>query len=159
MKKRYDQGEYWWELRSCTYYDEFDKPKIMLPDISLRGNFTMDQEGGFCIVNTAYIIGSDENFLLGILASALIDFYYRSISSTYRGGYLRFIYQYLETIPIVKPDGETRKTLVSNVQKILDSKNQNPEADTTELEAEIDRLVYELYGLSEEEIGFVEDIS
>jgi len=155
-KKRYDQGEYWWELRPCTYYDEFDKPKIMLPDISLRGNFTMDQEGGFCIVNTAYIIGSNENFLLGILASNLIDFYYRSISSSYRGGYLRFIYQYLETIPIVKPDDEPRNTLESNVQQILDSKNQNPEADTTELEAEIDRLVYELYGLTKNEIKVVE---
>lgn len=155
-KKRYDQGEYWWELRSCTYYDEFDKPKIILPDISLRGNYTMDQEGGFCIVNTAYIIGNDENFLLGILASDLIDFYYRSISSSYRGGYLRFIYQYLETIPIVKPVEETRKKLDDDVQKILDAKNQNSEADTTELEQEIDRIVYELYGLSEEEIGVVE---
>lgn len=154
-KKRYDQGDYWWELRSCTYYDEFDKPKIMLPDISLRGNFTMDQEGGFCIVNTAYIIGSDEKFLLGILASNLIDFYYRSISSSYRGGYLRFIYQYLETIPIVKPDKETRKKLENNVQNILNAKKENPEADNTELESEIDRLVYELYGLSEEEIGVV----
>ncbi|MEX0661198.1 MAG: hypothetical protein WEA58_10165 [Balneolaceae bacterium] len=37
--------------------------------------------------------------------------------------------------------------------KILYSKNQHPETDTTELEQEIDRLVYELYGLSEEEIG------
>lgn len=155
-RKRYDQGDYWWELRSCTYYDEFDKPKMMLPDISLRGNFTLDQQGGFCIVNTAYIIGSDDKFLLGILASDLIDFYYRSTSSSYRGGYLRFIYQYLETIPIVEPDDETRLKLEKNVQRILDSKNQNPEADTTELEAEIDQLVYELYELSEEEIRIVE---
>jgi len=35
---------------------------------------------------------------------------------------------------------------------------QNPEADSTELESEINRLVYELYGLSEEEIGVVEGI-
>jgi adenine-specific DNA-methyltransferase len=95
--------------------------------------------------------------LLGILASDLINFYYRSISSSYRGGYLRFIYQYLETIPIAVPDDKSRKLIESNVQKILEAKNQNPEADTTELEEEIDRLVYELYGLSEEEIGVVEN--
>lgn len=40
--------------------------------------------------------------------------------------------------------------------KILSfSKKSNPEADTSELEAEIDKLVYELYGLSEEEIKVV----
>lgn len=27
-KKRGDKGEFWWELRACAYYDEFDKPKI-----------------------------------------------------------------------------------------------------------------------------------
>jgi very-short-patch-repair endonuclease len=151
-------GHYkWYEIQDAIdYYEEFEKPKIILPDISLRGNFTLDQDGGFYIVNTAYLIGSDDKFLLGILASDLIDFYYRSISSSYRGGYLRFIYQYLETIPIVKPDDKTRKEIEANVQKILDSKKQNPEADTTALEAEIDRLVSELYGLSEEEVRIVE---
>lgn len=155
-RKRYDQGEYWWELRSCTYYDEFEKPKIMLPDISLRGNYTFDNTGGLYLVNTAYIIGNNEMFLLGILASNLIDFYYRSISSTYRGGYLRFIYQYLETIPIVVPDDKTLKQIVSSVHEILETKKENPEADTSNLEEEIDRLVYELYGLSDEDIGVVE---
>ena len=42
------------------------------------------------------------------------------------------------------------------VSEILEIKNQNPAADTTALEKEIDRLVYELYGLTEEEIGIVE---
>ena len=37
-KKRQDKGDYWWELRACEYYDEFEKPKIMLPDIS-QGEF------------------------------------------------------------------------------------------------------------------------
>ena len=27
--KRYDKGEFWWELRACDYYDAFDKPKII----------------------------------------------------------------------------------------------------------------------------------
>ena len=101
-KKRYDKGDYWWELRACDYYDEFEKPKIMLPDISLRGNFALDSEGGKYCVNTAYIIGNSEKYLLGILNSNLMTFYYSSISSTYRGGYLRYIYQYLAKLPIVQ---------------------------------------------------------
>ncbi|MFO7839025.1 MAG: TaqI-like C-terminal specificity domain-containing protein, partial [Desulfosalsimonadaceae bacterium] len=100
LDKRYDQGEYWWELRACDYYEEFEKPKIMLPDISLRGNFALDEEGGKYCVNTAYIIANSEPYLLGILNSSLITFFYKNIASTYRGGYLRFIYQYLMVLPI-----------------------------------------------------------
>jgi len=38
----------------------------------------------------------------------------------------------------------------------LTANKENPEADTSKPEAEIDRLVYELYSLSEEEIAVVE---
>jgi adenine-specific DNA-methyltransferase len=33
-KKRYDKGKYWWELRACDYYEEFEKDKILFPGIS-----------------------------------------------------------------------------------------------------------------------------
>jgi type II restriction/modification system DNA methylase subunit YeeA len=42
------------------------------------------------------------------------------------------------------------------VDKILTLKKANPQADTTELEREIDRLVYQLYDLTDEEIAIVE---
>lgn len=42
------------------------------------------------------------------------------------------------------------------VNRILSNKKENPQADTSTLEAEIDQMVYKLYGLSEEEIGIVE---
>ena len=38
-KKRYDQGEYWWELRACDYYDEFMKKKIVWPETSMDNQF------------------------------------------------------------------------------------------------------------------------
>ncbi len=42
------------------------------------------------------------------------------------------------------------------VDKILTAKNQNPQTDTTQLEYQIDQLVYKLYNLTEEEIKIVE---
>ena len=42
------------------------------------------------------------------------------------------------------------------VENIIELKKQSPTADTTSLESEIDQLVYELYGLTEEEVGIVE---
>jgi type I restriction-modification system DNA methylase subunit len=94
-EKRCDKGEYWRELRACDYYQEFEQPKIMLPDISLKGNFTLDNKGTMYSVNTSYIIGSFDKYLLAVLNSSLMNFFYKNLSSSYRGGYLRFIYQYM----------------------------------------------------------------
>ncbi|MDD4128055.1 MAG: TaqI-like C-terminal specificity domain-containing protein, partial [Methanomicrobium sp.] len=170
---RYDKGDYWWELRACDYYPEFEKPKMMLPDISLRSNFSIDKDGIFYCVNTAYIIGKYDLFLIGVLNSRLISLYYRMISPIFRGGYLRFIYQYLIQIPIRTIDFTNPKDvarhdrMVSLVETMLDL---NKKLDNAKLGSEkemiqrridatndaIDKLVYELYGLSAKEIAIVE---
>lgn len=154
---RSDQGDFWWELRACDYYEEFDKPKIIFPDISLRGNFTIDKKGEFSLVNTAYFLSNEEYYLLGILASNLVQFFYKELSPAYRGGYLRFIYQYIEQIPIATTTQKSRKGVENLVTQILTAKEADPAADTSALEAEIDQLVYQLYGLTEEEIKIVEE--
>jgi len=172
-QKRYDKGDYWWEFRACDYYDEFEKSKILLPDISLRGNFTLDNEGVFYCVNTAYIISSSDKYLIGILNSSLITFFYKNISSSYRGGYLRFIYQYLKTIPIYEIDYSDPKekmihgSIVESVSTMNDLKRKIAEAKSPQektmldrqiasLDRQIDQLVYQLYGLTDEEIKIVE---
>ncbi|PIQ49611.1 MAG: type II restriction endonuclease [Cytophagales bacterium CG12_big_fil_rev_8_21_14_0_65_40_12] len=150
-KARYDQGHYWWELRACDYYEEFEKPKVMLPDISIRCEALYD-EGNFYCVNTAYIMPTLKKSDLGLLNSGLVLFFYGNITQTIRGGYYRFIRQYLEQIPMVDST-----SLESKVDQILSLKKENPQADTSALEREIDLMVYELYGLSEEEIKIIEE--
>jgi len=48
---------------------------------------------------------------------------------------------------------------VELVTRILAAKAVDPATDTTALEQEIDRMVYKLYGLTDEEIKIVEDSS
>jgi len=86
------------------------------------------------------------------LNSGLVLFFYGNITQTIRGGYYRFIRQYLEQIPMVDST-----SLESKVDQILSLKKENPQADTSALEREIDLMVYELYGLSEEEIKIIEE--
>ena len=166
-QKRCDKGEYWWELRACDYYGEFEKPKIILPDISLRGNFAFDDEGQFYCVNTAYIIASADKYLLGILNSRLITFYYANLSASYRGGYLRFIYQYLVQLPICIIDKANPDKIVQLVEQMLELNKQLAAATEPQLkkllkqqiervDGEIDQLFYRLYDLTGEEIGIVE---
>lgn len=154
-KKRYDQGQYWWELRACDYYDEFEKPKIILPAIVKSANYAFDTEKMYSNDKTT-IISKDDIFLLGVLNSRLADFFIFNISSTKRGGYFEYKPMYVDQIPIINPDQSSREKIERNVQSILTAKKENSDANTTELESQIDRLVYELYGLSEEEIEVVE---
>ena len=45
--KRYDQGKYFWELRSCAYWEAFEQPKIIVPAISDRPNAAYDDGGRY----------------------------------------------------------------------------------------------------------------
>lgn len=47
LKKRSDQGEYWWELRSCDYWDAFGRPKIAYQQIQFHSSFSYDDKGFF----------------------------------------------------------------------------------------------------------------
>jgi type I restriction-modification system DNA methylase subunit len=164
-EKRCDKGDYWWELRACDYYSEFDKPKIMLPDIALRMQATYDTDNFYC-VNTAYIIPVDDKYLLALLNSNLINYFYSKVSSSIRGGYLRFIRQYLATIPITN-NTEKRPELIKLVDSVLQLNKDLQEVNLSSikdqlqskieyLENKINEIVYKLYGLTEDEIRIVE---
>jgi hypothetical protein len=123
----------------------------MYPDISKKLNFILDYQGHYSI-NTVYNIGSDSKGLLGYLNSKVFLFYFQSVSNSIRGGYLRFFTEYIKDSPIpIKLE-----LLEPLVNEIITTKKQNPSADTSLLENQIDQLVYQLYGLTEEEIKIIE---
>ncbi|MBL7828017.1 MAG: Eco57I restriction-modification methylase domain-containing protein [Saprospiraceae bacterium] len=154
-QKRADKGDYWWELRACEYYGEFEREKIMLPDIAIKMEALYDTSKAFC-VNTAYMIPVDDKYLLGLLNSTAVLFFYSNITSSIRGGYLRFINQYLTQIPIPETNVSAKQQVESLVTQILAAKRNDPLADVSGLEMEVDRVVYGLYGLTEEEVKVVE---
>ena len=62
----------------------------------------------------------------------------------------------LMNIPLPIVNDAEQKPIANVVEKIINLKKENPSADTSRLESEIDHLVYHLYGLTEEEIRIVE---
>ena len=153
LVKRDDQGKFWWELRSCAYNANFERPKIIYPDIAKAPEFTWDESKAF-LGNTGYIIPTEEKWLLGLLNSQLIWWLYLHISSTIQGGFVRFIAQYMEQLPIPSATIAQKGLIIEHVQKIL--KNRDI-PDVPCLEAEINKLVYDLYVLTPEEIAIVEE--
>ena len=94
---------------------------------------------------------------MAILNSKLSDFYFFKITAQIAGGRKRYTKQYVEKVPIPKIPKIDQEPFEVIVNKILTSKDANPLADTNALEAKIDQMVYDLYGLTDEEIAIVED--
>ncbi|MBL7803324.1 MAG: hypothetical protein JNL02_06280 [Saprospiraceae bacterium] len=93
--------------------------------------------------------------MLGLLNSKLVWFYLNQVASKLQGGALAMQSPYVLSIPVA-PLKEQEQPLTALVTRILALKRADPRADTVAEEAEIDRLVYGLYGLTEEEVRLVE---
>lgn len=148
-------GSYkWYEIQdNIAYYSDFEKPKIVYPDISQFPKFTWDESKSY-LGNTAYIMPSDEIWLVGLLNSKLMNWFYSHISPAIRGGFFRFIAQYMEQIPVVSASEIQKAPIVERVRAIL----KNPDGpDMPNLEAEINTLIFDLYDLTAEEIAIVEE--
>jgi tRNA1(Val) A37 N6-methylase TrmN6 len=154
-KIRYDKGEYWWELRNCAYYDLFLKSKIIFPNLQKNNKFVFDESGTF-LNAPAVFVPTDEKYLVGLLNSKVIWFFLKSICVIRSGGYIEVKPQYFDQIPIPVISNEGKATLTDLVNKAITFKKSDPNANISTLESEIDRLVYELYSLTEEEIRIVE---
>jgi hypothetical protein len=169
---RYDKGEYWWELRACDYYAEFEKPKIIYPNISKRPEFTFDSSSVYTN-QKCYIIPTESKYLLGILNSKVTFYLYRKLLPKLRGDFYEPSYVFFKDFPIrvIDPtnpkDLEHHNLIVTLVFRMLTQQKQLAAANTPSektmlqrqvevTDREIDRLVYELYDLSEEEIRIVE---
>lgn len=164
-------GSYkWYEIQDAVdYWQEFDAEKIVVPGLMVVPTFTLEKSGGF-INAPAGIIASGERFLLALLNSKVLWFFHRSLTITVQQDYLRIYLDSLGKLPIATPTDTQRRAIEERVEKILAAKNPSTSSrsksngtslrvtnrDTSALEKEIDRIVYELYGLSEEEIKIIE---
>lgn len=71
LRHRMDQGRFWWELRPCAYYDDFEQPKIVWQAIQYYPNYALSQNP-ILLNNKAYMVGSQDPYLLANLNSPLL---------------------------------------------------------------------------------------
>ena len=97
-------------------------------------------------------------YITGLLNSKYTSYYLRCKfkDKHLAGGYLAINKSTIEQLPFAKANDATQELISSKAKKIIELKMNNPSVDTSALEREIDRLVYELYGLTEEEVEVVE---
>ena len=93
----------------------------------------------------------NSKYLLAILNSRYSLF----LLNTIRGGDYHILPEHIRNIPIPSATPAQQKPIIALVDRILAAKKANSSTDTSALEAEIDILVYHLYGLTDKEIDAV----
>lgn len=138
----------------------YDRPKIIIRQLGTCINATLDLEGCITLQSIYNIVVENDNvtflkFLLGLLNSKLYDFIYNKTSGD-KQMFQRIILENIKQLPYPDVTEEKQQPIVELVDTILAKKKQNPQTDTSVEENAINQLVYQLYGLSKEEISLIE---
>jgi hypothetical protein len=175
------RGPRWYGYIYPKALDVMPLPKIFTPDIAARASFSLDETGGLFF--TGGVAGGygilvlpeySREYMLGLLNSKLLEWFIRQTATQMRGGYYSFESRFIRNLPIRvvnfsdPADVARHDRMVKLVEQMLElhkrqavRKSQSDrdlyqrQIDATD--REIDRLVYELYGLTEEEIAVVEE--
>ncbi|ASJ22142.1 hypothetical protein BHAMNSH16_11060 [Brachyspira hampsonii] len=171
LEKRLDKGITPYNLRNCAYLSSFTNINIVWQRITDRNKFVVSNEGEYILDSMAFINGLNSRekayYILGVLNSNLVYFWIKHNVHEYGHTGFRLSNQYVEIIPIPEPDKDTENKLVNLVDSIIDlnkklasEKNPNTiEMINTRIQAvdkAIDKIVYALYGLNDEEIKIIE---
>ena len=173
------RGDKWYGYIYPKALDVMSLPKIFTPDIATSASFSLDETGetfftggvagGYGILpNPDYSM----KFVLALLNSSLLDWIIRQSSTQMNGGYYSYESRFISGLPICNlalPENITlQDRIVALVEQMIALHKQMPDARTpheqTALERQIeatdrqiDALVYELYGLTEEEIAIIDE--
>jgi hypothetical protein len=120
LARRLDQGRYWWELRSCAYWEKFARPKITYQEITWQLSWCFDARGTLCN-NTAYILPTEDRWLLAVMNSPLSWWYAWRTAIRGKDEALRFIKEFVVTFPIASPPNDYREGVNTIVDGLLSS--------------------------------------
>jgi hypothetical protein len=159
IRNRSDQGENWWNLRACSYYDSFHQEKIIYPETTVRrSEFYLDKTG-FYIDKTCFMItGEHLAFLNGILASQLMEWYLETELRNLGKNSIQYSKQYMEEVPlppktIIDTNLYKKISEFSERLTVLYQNSVSNKLQIEEIKQNLNACVFELYNLGELEIN------
>ena len=148
VKARKKTNNKWFETQdSISYWDEFSKTKIVWIELSDESKFAICDD--LVPLNTVFFLtGEHLHHILGMLNSKLLHWYFTTCLGTSSGvGTNRWLKYTIEQLPLVPYLDDTLSQLV--IERL------SPETEIDKCEERIDSLIYELYGLSLDEMSFI----
>ncbi len=152
-KSRKKTRNAWYEMQdTCAYHEDFAKEKLLWMDMSPISRFTYSDKELYCNNKGFLMTGGPLKYLCAVLNSDLITWMMKNTARTTGMGLMQWEKFAVERLPVPKVNAAKQRPFVRLVDRILADKSADPEMDTTAREAEINSLVYELYGLTADEI-------
>ena len=153
VKARKKTSGKWFETQdSIAYWKDFEKPKIMYPNMTKYLPFAYDNRCFLTNQKCFIITGKHIAYLTAFLNSSIFKYCFRNAFPELQGGTRELSKVFFDKISVLQVDDETNERFIALVEDIQ-------AAYTTQKAKAIDALLFELYGLSEEDkevIGFVE---
>jgi len=155
IKARKKTNNKWFETQdSISYWNDFNEQKIIWGNLCLSAQFAFAEEGYYVNAPSPMIVPGNK-YILAVLNSKLGDWYIRQLGVTRNGGYFEYKPMFVQQLPIPQIGADMQAKYIEIVDKILASKEKSD--DTSTLEQEIDDMVYALYGLTPEEIAYINE--
>lgn len=119
-------GDYkWYEIQDTTaYYKEFSKEKIVWGNLSIRSNFAYSNDDLFITAPANLLTGGNTKFIISILNSKLISFYFELIGAKVDSGYLEWKKNRVEQLPIYPATPEQQQPFIEKADQMLDLNRQ-----------------------------------
>jgi hypothetical protein len=144
LRTRQDRGTFWWELRSCDYYDVLDGPKILVQCIAYYSQFALD-DGGYVVNNKVLVVPSSDPFLVAVLNSRLLWWIVNRTFQHMKDEGLSVDVQYLKKLPIPVVSPELRAEIVTLAEQIM---SEGSTAARARLELGLDQAVMRAFEMT-----------
>lgn len=148
----------WFETQDqINYFREFEKPKIIYPNMTKYLPFYFDDKNFYTNQKCFIITGEKLGFLTAFLNSKIFKYCFRDSFPQLQGGTRELSKVFFEKVPVILVDDSIDKIFQDKVlytQKIIEEGG-----DTTQIISEIDELLFDLYGLNDEEKSVVRSFS
>ena len=118
LRKRSDQGVFWWELRSCAYYDQFETAKLMYQEIQFHPAYGFDNTEYFSN-NKVFILPRADFYLLAVLNSPLMWWHNWRYLPHMKDEALNPKGESMELLPIAPPTDEIRAEIEPAVTRLI----------------------------------------
>lgn len=155
---RKKSGNKWFETQdNIAYFDEFTKLKIIYPNMTKYMPFVLDDEGYFTNQKCFIMTGERLYYLVSFFNSWLFKFCFRENFPELIGGTRELSKVFFEKIPVKPITAEAEQPYKTIVQQIMTIKKADPLADISTLDAELNKMIYEYYGITPEEQVVIEE--
>ena len=150
---RADKGDTPYNLRNCAYLEDLNQPKIVWGEISDRSKFEYYFNGKYSPEATSFLmVGDDLPYLLCVLNSPLAEWFFSKIGTTTGVGTIRWKKYTIQELLIPKASDSTINTIRNDVESYI-----NGSISIQRLAEASNNKIYEIIGLSTEEIEYVEN--